>query len=86
MDLRLRANTSVGAGPSNDALRSTRMISAPMSDSIMPANGPGPIPAISIIFTPVNGPMELSLFIIFRMIQRSGIKTRWLQLPVYSVN
>src|SRR4051812_36579210 len=36
--------------------RSTRTTSAPMSASIIAANGPGPIPAISTTFTPDNGP------------------------------
>jgi hypothetical protein len=38
-----------------------RSTSAPMSASIMPQNGPGPIPAISITFTPANGPIEFLL-------------------------
>jgi pimeloyl-ACP methyl ester carboxylesterase len=37
-----------GAGPRTAWLRSTRITSAPMSDSIIAANGPGPIPAISM--------------------------------------
>ena len=37
-------------------IRSTRITSAPMSDSIMPQNGPGPIPASSMTRNPCNGP------------------------------
>ena len=36
--------------------RSTRMTSAPMSASIMPAKGPGPIPASSMMRMPASGP------------------------------
>ena len=45
-----------GAGPRTDCARSTRITSAPMSASIMAANGPGPMPAISMIRYPVSGP------------------------------
>ena len=38
-----------GAGPRTACARSTRMTSAPMSASIMAANGPGPMPAISMM-------------------------------------
>ena len=41
-------------GPSD---RSTRMMSAPASASIMPANGAGPIPASSMIRRPSSGPL-----------------------------
>ena len=37
--------------------RSTRTTSAPRSASIMAANGPGPIPAISTTRMPLSGPM-----------------------------
>jgi hypothetical protein len=40
-----------------DLVRSIRITSAPMSPSIMPAIGPGPIPASSMIFSPVSGPI-----------------------------
>ena len=36
--------------------RSTRMTSAPMSASTMAQNGPGPMPAISMILRPARGP------------------------------
>src|SRR5439155_7206011 len=36
--------------------RSIRTMSTPMSESSIPANGPGPMPASSTIFTPCNGP------------------------------
>ena len=36
--------------------RSIRTMSAPMSESSIPANGPGPMPASSTTFTPVSGP------------------------------
>ncbi len=42
--------------PPTDPARSTRITSAPMSASIIAANGPGPIPAISMILVPDNGP------------------------------
>ena len=45
-----------GAGPRTACARSTRMTSAPMSDSIIAANGPGPIPASSMTRMPVSGP------------------------------
>ena len=45
-----------GAGPRTACARSTRMTSAPMSASNMAANGPGPMPAISITLYPLNGP------------------------------
>src|SRR5580704_11767019 len=32
-----------------------------MSESIMPANGAGPMPAISMTFNPLSGPMRASL-------------------------
>src|SRR5680860_644260 len=37
--------------------RSTRVTVAPRSASIIPANGPGPIPAISTTVTPASGPI-----------------------------
>src|SRR5262245_25309256 len=43
--------------PGAPPARSTRMISAPMSPSIMPAMGPGPMPASSMIVNPVSGPI-----------------------------
>ena len=46
-----------GAGPRTACARSTRMTSAPMSDNIMAAKGPGPMPAISTIRKPVSGPV-----------------------------
>ena len=46
-----------GAGPRTDCARSTRITSAPMSDNIMAANGPGPMPAISTIRKPERGPV-----------------------------
>ena len=36
---------------------STLIISAPKSAKTIPQNGPGPIPAISIIFNPFSGPI-----------------------------
>ena len=39
------------------ASRSTRMTSAPISDSIIAQKGPGPIPAISITLIPLSGPI-----------------------------
>jgi len=56
---RPRALTShIGAGSvgSTAPARSTRSTSAPMSDSIMAANGPGPIPASSTTRYPASGP------------------------------
>ena len=38
-----------GAGPRTAPARSTRITSAPMSASSIAANGPGPMPAISMI-------------------------------------
>ena len=45
--------------PIADAL-STLIISAPRSANIIPQNGPGPIPAISIILNPFKGPIIFS--------------------------
>ena len=45
-------------------LRSMRITSAPMSASSMAANGAGPMPAISMILNPANGPMTCSSFYI----------------------
>jgi hypothetical protein len=39
-----------------------RMTSAPMSDSIMAQNGPGPMPAISMTLIPLKGPDICSSF------------------------
>src|SRR5688572_11654660 len=41
--------------------RSTRITSAPMSASIIAANGPGPIPAISITRTSESGPIRATI-------------------------
>jgi hypothetical protein len=46
------AEAAIGLPPG----RSTRMTSAPMSASSIPANGPGPIPASSTIVVPDRGP------------------------------
>ena len=46
----------VDGSPPTDPARSTRTTSAPMSDSIIAANGPGPIPASSMTLMPGNGP------------------------------
>ena len=58
MERRLRVKTSFGASVAWAApMRSTRITSAPMSASIIPQNGPGPIPASSMILNPFNGPI-----------------------------
>ena len=59
MPLRLRLSTSyalVRGSPTIALGRSMRSTSAPMSASIIAANGAGPIPASSITFTPCRGP------------------------------
>src|SRR5262245_25703049 len=43
--------------PGAPPARSTRMTSAPMSPSIIPAMGPGPMPASSMIVNPLSGPI-----------------------------
>src|SRR5829696_438236 len=63
IERRPRFNTSIhpGSNPrSTDWARSTRTTSAPMSESSIAANGPGPMPAISITLTPDSGPTSLS--------------------------
>ena len=60
IERRLRARMSLGRLDA-PVRRSTRMTSAPMSDNIMPQNGPGPMPASSMIRRPFNGPTLLSL-------------------------
>ena len=40
-----------------------RMTSAPMSASIMPQKGPGPMPCSSMTLRPVSGPMCFSLWL-----------------------
>src|ERR1044072_6294938 len=58
-DRRLRFATLPGmvSIPLGPVGRSSRMTSAPRSASIMQANGPGPIPAISTMRIPLSGPM-----------------------------
>src|SRR5829696_6783197 len=63
IERRPRFSTSIhpGSNPrSTDWARSTRTTSAPMSESSIAANGPGPMPAISITLTPDSGPTSLS--------------------------
>ena len=48
-----------GSPPRTRSARSIRTTSAPMSDNIMPAKGPGPMPAISRILTPSSGPIRV---------------------------
>ena len=48
---------SAGSPPLTFWARSMRTTSAPMSASIMAANGPGPMPAISMTRTPASGPL-----------------------------
>ena len=50
-----------GSRRSCSSMRSTSSTSAPMSESCMPANGPGPMQNSSTIFTPLNGPMPARL-------------------------
>src|SRR5688500_7074199 len=45
-----------GSPPRTACERSTRRTSAPMSERSMAANGPGPMPAISMILMPLSGP------------------------------
>ena len=56
----MRATKSVlfvdGTPRSLPPMRSIRITSAPMSASSMAQNGPGPMPAISMIVTPFSGP------------------------------
>ncbi|SKS09453.1 Uncharacterised protein [Mycobacteroides abscessus subsp. abscessus] len=53
-----RWNRSVSsAGMASPPGRRTRMTSAPRSDNIIAACGPGPIPPSSITFTPARGPV-----------------------------
>src|SRR5882757_391763 len=56
---RLRLETLAGTAstPRGPVGRSSRMMSAPRSANIMQANGPGPIPAISMMRYPLSGPM-----------------------------
>ena len=62
MLLRLRASTSArGDCWPAELARSTRTTSAPISASIMPQNGPGPMPCSSMTPSPVSGPMVISL-------------------------
>ena len=48
----------MGRSAGTACTRSTRITSAPMSASIIAANGPGPSPAISTIFKPASGPAK----------------------------
>ena len=57
--LPLLAGSSREPVPATEAL-STRITSAPRSAKIIPQKGPGPIPAISIIFNPCKGPILIS--------------------------
>ena len=52
----LLAGSCLDPVPAAEAL-STRITSAPKSANTIPQNGPGPIPAISIIFNPFKGPI-----------------------------
>ena len=54
------AGGEAGSPPRTEPARSMRMISAPMSASIIPQNGPGPIPANSMTRTPSSAPMTAS--------------------------
>lgn len=44
-----------------------RITSAPISESIIPQNGPGPTPAILTTLVPVSDPIFLSLFSVLRI-------------------
>ena len=59
-DVVVRACRARGRAP--HWARSTRMTSAPMSDSSIAANGPGPMPAISMMRYPVSGPAMPAVF------------------------
>src|SRR3546814_566923 len=54
IDVRLRLNGSRGS--TKPPGQSIRITSAPWSASIMPQNGPGPMPANSMILMPFSGP------------------------------
>ena len=56
---RRRRTRSAGSSARRASTRSTRTTSAPMSDSNIPANGPGPIPASSTTLTPCSGPTRV---------------------------
>ena len=62
IDRRLRVSVSFGGSagspPRTAPARSTRMTLAPMSASIMAQNGPGPIPASSMMVIPSSGPIH----------------------------
>src|SRR5581483_8720931 len=61
---RPRASTSFGGCSGlcsrTRSARSTRSTSAPISASIIPQNGPGPMPAISMTLIPSSGPIVAS--------------------------
>ena len=68
-----------GAGPRTACARSTRITSAPMSASNMAANGPGPMPAISIILYPDNGP-DITLLMVKNCFSCDDVREpRWHQ-------
>ncbi len=72
IDRRPRFSTSIhpGSNPrSTDCARSTRTTSAPMSESSIAANGPGPMPAISMTFTFDSGPMRPTLATVLCMVE-----------------
>ena len=55
-----KAGGRSGSPPRTETARSIRTTSAPMSASIIPQNGPGPIPASSITRTPSSAPTVMS--------------------------
>ncbi|MNJ27271.1 hypothetical protein D3C77_217730 [compost metagenome] len=52
--------------------RAMRITSAPWSASIMPANGPGPMPSISTILSPAKAPPERASALIGVGFRRCG--------------
>ena len=63
---RERASTSVAGGTTDRGSgRAMRITSAPWSASIIPQNGPGPIPANSMILIPVSGPAMIASRAVF---------------------
>src|SRR4030095_5017369 len=73
---RRRERVSGSLGTARFPGRSTRMTSAPWSASIIAAKGPGPRPAISMIFKPASGPGNASPSLWRRLTRLPGKRER----------
>src|SRR4029450_954538 len=71
-----RERVSGSLGTARFPGRSTRMTSAPWSASIIAAKGPGPRPAISMIFKPASGPGNASPSLWRRLTRLPGKRER----------